>query len=75
MIAPEEIAAALVYAVRVSYGIAPDAAVQEAVRLFGFKRAGQKIVGSVRRVLDGLVDDGVLVREQELLQLPDAQRE
>ncbi|MCY3546036.1 MAG: DUF3320 domain-containing protein [Gemmatimonadetes bacterium] len=75
MIAPEEIAAALVHAVRVSYGIAPDAAVQEAVRLFGFKRAGQKIVGSFRRVLDGLVEDGVLVREGELLQLADAQSE
>jgi len=75
MIAPEEIGAALVHAVRVSYGIAPEAAVQEAVRLFGFKRAGQKIVRSFRRVLDGLVEDGVLVREQELLQLPDAQSE
>ena len=73
MIAPEEIAAAHVHAVRVSYGIAPDAAVQEAVRLFGFKRAGQKIVGSFRRVLDGLVEGGVLVREQGLLRLPDAQ--
>ena len=73
MMAPEEIAAALVHAVRVSYGIAPDAAVQEAVRLFGFRRAGQKIVGSFRRVLDGLVEDGVLVRERGLLRLPDAQ--
>jgi len=75
MIAPEEIGAALVHTVLVSYGIAPDDAVQEAVRLFGFKRAGQKIVGSFRRVLDGLVEDGVLVRERELLQLPDAQSE
>ena len=72
MIAPEEIAAALVHAVRVSYGIAPDAAVQEAVRLFGFKRAGQKIVGSFQRVLDALVEDGALVREGSLLQLPGA---
>lgn len=45
------------------------------VRLFGFKRAGQKIVGSFRRVLDGLVEDRVLVLERELLQLPDAQSE
>ncbi len=70
MIAPEEVGAALVHAVQVSYGIAPGDAVQEAVRLFGFKRAGRNIVERFRRVLDGLVRDGAVVRERELLQLP-----
>ncbi len=72
MIAPEEIGVALVHAVRVSYGIAPDAAVQEAVRLFGFKRAGRNIVDHFRRVLDGLVEGGAVVREGDLLRQPDA---
>ena len=63
MIAPEEIGAALVHAVRVSYGIAPDDAVREAVRLFGFKRTGPNIVEHFRGVLDGLVHDGSLVRD------------
>ena len=69
-IAPEEIAAALVHAVRASFGIGPNDAVQEAVRLFGFKRAGPKIVARFREVLDGLVADGELVREGALLQVP-----
>ena len=72
MIAPEEIGAALVHAVRVSYGIAPHDAVQEAVRLFGFKRAGRNIVERFRNVLDGLARDGVVVREGDLLQLADS---
>ena len=69
-IAPEEIGTALVHAVRASFGIGPNDAVQEAVRLFGFKRAGQKIVVRFREVLDGLVAEGDLVREGELLQVP-----
>ena len=68
-IAPEEIASALVHAVRASFGIGPDDAVQEAVRLFGFKRAGPKIVARFSGVLDGLVADGTLVREGALLQV------
>ena len=72
MIAPEEIGTALVHAVRVSYGIAPNDAVQEAVRLFGFKRAGRNIVERFRSVLDGLARDGVVVREGDLLQLADS---
>ena len=71
MMAPDEVGAALVHAVRASYGITPDAAVQEAVRLFGFRRAGRNIVEHFRRVLVGLVDDGTLVRKGDLLQRPD----
>ena len=71
-IAPEEIAAALVHAVRASYGIEPDDAVTEATRLFAYKRAGPKIKTRFRRVLDQLVADGTVVREGPLLQLPDA---
>ena len=70
-IAPEEIGTALVHAVRVSYGIEPADAVHEAIRLFGFKRAGPKIVERFRQVLDRLVADGALVQEGSLLQLPD----
>ena len=70
MIAPEEIGAALVHAVQVSYGIAPNDAVHEAVRLFGFKRAGRNIVEHFRSVLDGLVQDGSLVQDGGFLRLP-----
>ena len=71
-IAPEEIGTALVHAVRVSYGIAPADAVREAIRLFGFKRAGPKIVGRFRLVLDQLLVSGDLEREGALLQVRDA---
>ena len=71
-IAPEEIGTALVHAVRVSYGIERTDAVQEAVRLFGFKRAGPKIVERFRQVLDQLVADRALVQEGSLLQVPGA---
>ena len=54
-IAPEEVGVALIHAVRVSYGIAPEDAVREAVRLFGFKQAGRRIVERFRQVLDRLV--------------------
>ncbi len=67
----EEIAAALCYAVRVSYGIGSDEAVKEAIRLFGFKQSGRKIVGRFQQVLDELVADGDLVWEDSLLQVPD----
>ena len=70
MISEAEIGAALVHAVRASFGIGPNDAVQEAVRLFGFKRAGQKIVRRFREVLDGLMTEGELVREGALLQVP-----
>ncbi|MDE0073400.1 MAG: DUF3320 domain-containing protein [Gammaproteobacteria bacterium] len=66
----EEIATALIYVVRASYGIEPRDAVREATRLFGFKHAGRKIVERFRAVLDGLVEDGSLVREGSLLQVP-----
>ena len=68
-IAPEEIGTALVHAVRASFGIGPNDAVREAVRLFGFRRSGTNIAGRFREVLDGLVADGELVREGELLRV------
>ena len=70
-IASEEIETALVHAVRVSYGIRPADATGEAIRLFGFKRSGTKIVRRFRQVLDELVARGVLEREGSLLQVPD----
>ena len=70
-IAPEEVGAALAHAVRASFGIAPIDAVNEAIRLLGFKRSGPKIVRHFRRVLDQLVANGILVLKGSLLQLPD----
>ena len=73
-IAPGEISAALIHAVRASYGIEPADAVREAVRLFGYKQAGRKIVERFRQVLDQLVADAVVVREGSLLQVAGDQR-
>ena len=67
----EEIETALVHAVRVSYGISPDGAVGEAIRLFGFRRSGPKIVERFRHVLDELVARGTILREGSLLRVPD----
>ena len=72
-IAPKEIGTALIHAVRASYGITPDDAVREAIRLFGFKQAGRKIVERFQTVLDQLVADGSVVPEGSLLQVPGAQ--
>lgn len=69
-IASEEIGMALMHVVRASYGIEPDDAVREAVRLFGYKQAGRKIRERFRHVLNGLVRAGAVVRERDLLQLP-----
>ncbi len=71
-IAPEEIETALVHAVRVSYGIRPADAAAEAIRLFGFRRSGPKIVRRFRQVLDDLVKQGTILREGSLLRVPDA---
>ena len=73
-IASEEIETALVHAVRVSYGIRPADAAGEAIRLFGFKRSGPKIVKRFRQVLDDLVAQGAILREGSLLRVPDDAR-
>ncbi len=70
-IASEEVGTALVHAVRVSYGIRPADAAGEAIRIFGFKRSGPKIVGRFRQVLDELVKRGTILREGSLLRVPD----
>ena len=59
-IAPEEICAALLHAVRASHGIDKDGAVEEACRLFGYKRTGAKIVARFTDVLRDLVKNGEL---------------
>ncbi len=69
MIAPEEVGAALVHVVRASYGIGAEDAVVEAVRLFGFRRAGRSIVERFRGVLEDLVRDGGVVGEGGVLRL------
>ena len=73
-IAAEEIGAGLAHAVRASYGIEPAQAVREAIRLFGFKQAGRRLVERFRDVLEQLLADGRLVREGTLLQLPSRER-
>ena len=72
-IASEEIETALVHAVRVSYGITAADAAGEAIRIFGFKRSGPKIVKRFRQVLDELVARGTILREGSLLRVPDAE--
>ena len=54
-----------------SYGIRPVDAAGEAIRLFGFKRSGTKIVKRFRQVLDELVKQGTILREGSLLRVPD----
>ena len=66
-IAPEEISAALLQAVRASHGIDEDGAVNEACRLFGYKRAGAKIVARFTDLLLDLVKNGELQRRGEQL--------
>ena len=70
-IASDETEAALVHAVRVSYGIGPADAAGEAIRIFGFRRSGPKIVRRFRQVLDELVARGTILREGALLRVPD----
>ena len=69
-IAFEEIEAALLHAVRVSFGIKPADAIKEAARLFGFKRAGRAIVERFRHVLDELVAAGKLRHDRYMLRVP-----
>ena len=66
-IAPEEIGAALLHAVRVSHGIDEDGAIKEACRLFGFSRSGAKIVARFTDVLLDLVKNGQLERRSNQL--------
>ena len=62
------------HAVRVSYGIKPADAAGEAIRLFGFRRSGPKIVKRFRQVLNDLVAQGAILREGSLLRVPDDAR-
>ena len=60
MLAPEEVAAALLHVVRHSYGIDADSAVIRATRLFGFRRAGSELRSRFSTVLNDLVHENVL---------------
>ena len=72
MIAPEEVATALLHVVRASYGIDASDAVKEAVRLFAFRRSGTKIVHHFRQVLDELVAKGKLEQVGPILRVPES---
>ena len=67
VIAPEEIGAALRYAVQTSFGIGANDAVVEASRLLGFKRVGPDIKATFAGVLDDLVERGVFEKRGEQL--------
>ena len=68
-IASEEIGEALISVVRVSFGIKPEDAAREAIRLFGFKQSGRKILRRFNQVVEFLVAEGTLVKEGEYLRL------
>ena len=67
VIAPEEIGAALRYAVQTSFGLGANDAVVEASRLLGFKRVGPDIQATFASVRDDLVERGVFEKRGEQL--------
>ena len=67
LISPQELGAALLHAVRVSHGIDETGAINEAARLFGFKRVGPGIRSRFKNVLVELVESGVLTHERQHL--------
>lgn len=70
-IAPEEIAAALLHAARVSCGIQPDDILSEAARLFGFRALSSKRKAALIPVRDALTNEGILVRRDGFLYMAD----
>ncbi len=67
LISPQELGAALLQAVRASHGIDEAGAINEAARLFGFKRVGPSIRSSFKTILGGLVESGILTHERQHL--------
>ena len=67
LISPQELGAALLHAVRASHGIDQTGAINEAARLFGFKRVGPSIRSRFKTVLDGLVEGGALTHQRQHL--------
>ncbi len=67
LISPQELGAALLQAVRASHGIDEAGAINEATRLFGFKRVGPNIRSSFKTILGGLVESGILTHERQHL--------
>ena len=67
LISPQEIGTALIHAVRASHGIDKTGAINEAARLFGFKRVGPGIRSSFKTVLDRLVEGGALNYQRQHL--------
>jgi hypothetical protein len=67
LISPQEIGTALLHAVRASHGIDKTGAINEAARLFGFKRVGPSIRSRFKTVLDGLVEGGALTHQRQHL--------
>ena len=57
-ISEDELALALTTIASQSFGITPDALITETARVYGFKRTGEKISATLRKVYDQLVADG-----------------
>lgn len=70
MIAPEEMGAALVQVIEVSYGISPDEAVAEACKLMGFRRTGAKLAEAFAEVLGLLIQEGDVEERESFLHAP-----
>lgn len=67
LISPQELGAALLHTVRASHGIDATGAINEAARLFGFKRVGPGIRSRFKTVLDGLIEGGTLTHQRQHL--------
>ena len=70
MIAPEEMGAALVQVIEVSYGISPAEAVAEACKLMGFRRTGAKLAEAFAEVLGLLIEEGDVQERESFLHAP-----
>lgn len=59
-ISDDELALAMTTIVQHSFGIGPDSLFVETAREFGFKRMGENIISSLRRVYNDMLNNGVL---------------
>lgn len=63
LVPPQEVRAAVARVVAVSYGIGTDDLIAEVARLLGFSRVGTRIKRAIRSVVDAMIEDGALARE------------
>jgi hypothetical protein len=63
LVPPQEIAAAVEEVVNLSFGIDKEDLIPEAGRMLGFGRVGSKIQDRIEEVVDQMLDEGRLARE------------